>query len=245
MASPLIQGPSIWVRCLHQTLANTIVTFDDMNAALPTAAEGFEIVSSDNTNDKAAGTGALTMGIEYLDIAGAWHSDTLTLNGTTAVVSANSDYWRINDAYIITTGSSGSNVGAITGRKVSAGGNRFTIQATRNRAALGKFTVPAGYEFIFMGAQFSTSVITGALTPLKLVAVIEAEMNPRDRTYSAGVFTEICRGTNGLGRPIDLKPPTNNFIKIPALATIRARGSTETATTCEVAGSFWGVLSPV
>lgn len=242
--SALIQGPQVQVNCMHSAVANTVVTLNDAAITNATSGEGFEVVSTDNTQDKAAGTGALTIGIDYLDATGVWHHDTIVLNGTTAAVSGNADYWRVNDAYVLAAGSGGTNVGTITGRKVSAGGDKFKIAAARSTAALGQFTVPLGYEFAFLEAKFSGAVLASAVTPLKVQYWLEAEMGRADGSYTAGIWNILGRTTTALGREGKIQPPRNTFFVVPALATIRARAVTDNASGIEISGSFWGTLRP-
>ena len=51
----------------------------------PISAQQMEVVSTDNTNDKAGGTGVQTVCIAYLDSALVEKTTTVIMNGTTAV----------------------------------------------------------------------------------------------------------------------------------------------------------------
>lgn len=235
----LLSGPRIAVLCRHTAVTTGLVVLNDVSVADPAANEQEEVLSSDNTQDKAAGTGALTVGIDYLDQTGAQQHSDVTLNGTTAVGAPGTNYWRVNDFYVRTTGSGKTNVGTITLRKISAGGNRCQINLGCNRAAMGKFTVPLANEMALMGARFTGSLIAGAATPLKVTYQIEAEIDPNDGTYAPGQFTVLHWMTNGLGREVLYSPP--HYLVIPALATVRVRAVTE-AGTIEVSGGFWGIL---
>ncbi len=70
--------------------------------------------ASSSASDTAAGTGARTLTIYGIDGSYADVSETLTLNGTSNVATANS-YWHIYRALVATAGSGGTAVGTITG----------------------------------------------------------------------------------------------------------------------------------
>jgi hypothetical protein len=120
--------------------------------AWPTAAATLETVSS-SALDSATGIGARTLVLEGLDNAFAEISETVTLNGTTAVPSTK-QYRRLNRVYV--TGAAtydSSNVGGAAGLitvRIAGGG---AVQATLDRVdgmsldqtQVARYTVPAGY----------------------------------------------------------------------------------------------------
>jgi len=67
-------------------------------------------IASTSANDTAAGTGARTVLISYLDTNFHSQTETITLNGTTKVATTNSMY-RINTLIVLTAGTTGSNEG--------------------------------------------------------------------------------------------------------------------------------------
>lgn len=111
---------------------------------LPTqAAEALNIVSS-SANDAAAGTGQRTIRIEGLNSALSVVEETVTLNGTTPVVTS-STWVRVLRVFGLTAGSGGTNAGAITVKHNTTTANVFAvIKAGRSQAMLAAFTVPAG-----------------------------------------------------------------------------------------------------
>jgi hypothetical protein len=111
---------------------------------IPTqAAEALNVVSG-SANDTAAGTGARTIRVEGLDAAGAWQEETITLNGTTPVVTTTT-WLRVIRAYIVAAGSGTTNAGAITVKHNVTTANIFSvIKAGRGSSANAVFTVPAG-----------------------------------------------------------------------------------------------------
>jgi len=106
-------------------------------------------VSSSSTDDTAAGTGARTVEIFGLDGNYNEISETVTLNGQTAVNTTNS-YLRINRGIVRSAGSGGQNAGVIyagTGT-VTAGvpANKYlSIAIGDNQTLMALWTVPAGY----------------------------------------------------------------------------------------------------
>ena len=77
----------------------------------PTTASVLKI-SSSSTDDTAAGTGARTVVIVGLDGSYNQVSETVTLNGQTAVNTTNS-YLYVNQFYVASVGSGGANAGNI------------------------------------------------------------------------------------------------------------------------------------
>ncbi len=90
----------------------------------PTALTSLEMLSS-SANDTSAGSGAQTVFVQGIGTGWAETSETLTLNGTTAVALAN-QYFRIYRMYVVTSGTyatsaAGSHAGTITLRTSGAG----------------------------------------------------------------------------------------------------------------------------
>lgn len=130
-------------------------TFEDLwseggIASLPTAAETWEIVS-DNANDTAAGAGARTVLVSYLDDNLQSQSIIATMSGTTPV-TLNSDHFRVENSnglsggrcVVLTAGASGANEGKITVRVSGGGATRTTILPGISISENGQYTVPAG-----------------------------------------------------------------------------------------------------
>lgn len=121
-------------------------------------------VSSDDADDTALGNGARTIFIEGLDANYNVISETITLNGLTAVQTVNS-YLRINDAYVASAGTSNSAEGNIyfgTGT-VTAGIPATVydiIKFDYNTRVTGHYTVPAGHT-AYMDAGSITVGQTG------------------------------------------------------------------------------------
>lgn len=139
------QGINIDVDAGTEDVTELGATYTGMPVIPTQAGEALNIVSG-SANDAAAGTGQRTIKIVGLDANGALQSETVTLNGTTPVVTTTT-WLRVFRAYGLTAGSGGTNAGVITIKHNVTTANVFaTIVAGRSQAMLGVFTVPAGTE---------------------------------------------------------------------------------------------------
>lgn len=126
----------------------------------PTVASQLTIVST-NTNDDGSpvGTGARTVYIEGLDGNYAVVSETVTMDGTTGVTTANS-YLYVNQFYVATVGATGYNEGEITAK---VGATLYDIIALgNNQRTTGHYCVPAGYTAYIMVGTFSCGQASGS-----------------------------------------------------------------------------------
>jgi len=123
-------------------------------------------VSSTSANDTAAGTGARTVVVQGLDANYNEVSETVTMNGQTAVTMTTA-MLRVNYAYVATAGSSNCAVGEIyigTGT-VTAGVPATTydiIKFDYNNTTTGSYTIPAGYTGYVSQGLFSTGQAGGS-----------------------------------------------------------------------------------
>lgn len=123
-----------------------------------------ELVSS-SANDSAAGTGARTVRVDFLSSEYREFSETIVLNGETAVATTRTDILRINGATVLTAGSLGRNDGVITIRDAGAGTNRATIStfvegsSTPGQSFLDQmlYTVPAGFTMLVYSVDASVN----------------------------------------------------------------------------------------
>ncbi|HEY6018753.1 MAG TPA: hypothetical protein VIY48_02355 [Candidatus Paceibacterota bacterium] len=135
------------------------------------AAAGVQMsVVSTSANDTAAGTGIRTIDIHYLDANLAPMTETVTMNGTTPVLTVATNIRFIQCMHMATFGSGKSAAGNIT---ASNGGNTHSYVATGDvRCSSSVRMVPAGKRLIvadiFGGATDATSsanAIIRAATP--------------------------------------------------------------------------------
>lgn len=111
-------------------------------------------VVSASASDAAAGTGARQVKIIYFDSNGTGpFSETVTLNGTTAVNTNNVNLCYIEDIQVVSVGSGGANAGIISLKAATAGGG-----ATIGTIAVGDNQTFWAHHYV---AQGKTCNITG------------------------------------------------------------------------------------
>lgn len=123
-------------------------------------------VSSSSANDTAAGTGARTVVVQGLDANYNEVTETVTMNGQTAVTMTAS-LLRVNYAYVVTAGSGNSAAGNIyIGTGTVTSGVPATvydiIKLDYNNTTTGSYTVPAGYTGYVSQGLFSTGQASGS-----------------------------------------------------------------------------------
>ena len=106
-------------------------------------------ISSASTDDTSSGTGARTVFIEGVNGTGSLVTETVTLNGQTAV-NTTKEYDAIERMSVLTVGSGGKNAGIIyAGTGVVTSGVPATIYsaigAGENNSMVGHWTCPSGY----------------------------------------------------------------------------------------------------
>lgn len=133
----------------------------------PSAESVLKISSSSNNDDgDPAGTGARTVYIEGLDGDYNVVSETVTLNGQTAVNTTNS-YLYVNQFYVLTVGSGGSNAGVLyagTGT-VTSGVPAVIydlIEVGYNQRTTAHYCVPAGYTGYMVKGTITTGQASGS-----------------------------------------------------------------------------------
>ena len=123
----------------------------------PSAAAQVWVIST-SANDTSAGTGVRTVFVKGLDANYAEISETITMNGVTAVQTVNS-YLRINNLYALTTGTGLVSAGTITCQSTNVGGNIYRsipTGYTQDRSLV--YTTPAGFTGFIANLSFSAGV---------------------------------------------------------------------------------------
>lgn len=111
------------------------------NWVAPTTARTHDIVSS-SASDTSAGVGARTVLVEGLSAANNLQSETVTMNGTLNVPTANT-YTMIHRLTVLTAGSNNHNVGNITATAQTDATVTCFLYATTNRSMMGIYKIPA------------------------------------------------------------------------------------------------------
>ena len=123
------------------------------------AADQLEVLSSD-ANDTSAGTGARTVELQGLDSSWNLLTETVTMNGTSAVTTTGS-FLRIFRARVVTGGTSLRNEGTITIRDQDTSTTRALITngATdgMGQTLMAVYTIPAGKTGYIININVSSS----------------------------------------------------------------------------------------
>jgi hypothetical protein len=134
-------------------------------------------IASASANDTAAGTGARTVRITYLDSTGSGpYTETVTLNGTSYVNTVATNICFIEQIDVITAGSGGSNAGVITLKAATAGGGATigTINTGDNQTFWAHHYIPTGKEANITGVSVShngTTVGSGGVFVIKALPI--------------------------------------------------------------------------
>jgi hypothetical protein len=101
-------------------------------------------IASSSASDAAAGTGARTVMLVYLNASYAPCYETITLNGTTPVNTVATNILRVQDLHVVTIGSGAGNAGVITLANTAGSVTYSVMGIDINRARSAIYTVPAG-----------------------------------------------------------------------------------------------------
>lgn len=123
-------------------------------------------VSSTSANDTAAGTGARTVYILGINGTGGYTSETVVLNGQTAVNTVHA-YDSIERMSVVTAGSGLANAGDIT---IGTGVVTLGVPAVpygqiatgENSSLMGHWTCPTGYTGYIVSGSISSGTETGS-----------------------------------------------------------------------------------
>lgn len=124
-------------------------------------------IKSSSVNDTSAGTGARTVTINYLNTSFQLKSETITLNGTTAVNTVSTDIAFIENIIVSTVGTTGGgNAGTIslfTGL-AGAGSAWASIAASDNTTYYAHHYVRAGFTCYLLNVSGGSTTVAGAVT---------------------------------------------------------------------------------
>lgn len=120
-------------------------------------------MNSTSANDTSAGTGARTVKVTYLDTSFVLKTETITLNGTTAVNTAASDMAYIEKMEVASVGNTGGNAGTIQlWTQTAAGGSVWaSIAASDNQTFYAHHYVPTGVTCYIISMTGGATVVAG------------------------------------------------------------------------------------
>lgn len=194
---------------------------------LPAAAAVVSTVST-SAEDGVAGDGILTMTIEGLDANYVEIAETITMNGTSAVLTSAS-FLRINRMYGATAGSTGDAAGVIT---ASISGNaQATITVAHGQTLQVLYTVPAGHTLYIASLVLATGKVGAA-------ANLKAQLMVHDGTAD-GVWRSL--NATHLYEAIFDESDLLGYIAIGEKSELRLQGISD-APNLNLSGSIHGVL---
>jgi hypothetical protein len=179
---------------------------------MPTTAVSLEAVS-DDADDTAAGAGARTLYIEGLALDGSIVTQTIAMNGLTAVPIP-TPLWRLYRWYVATSGvyattATGSHEGVITIRVASAGATWSQLDMTpypHSQSEIGWYTVPAGYTAYLFLQEINVDSTKSA----DIIFVRRENANTVAAPFSAMRMLAQYVGVAG-SSPSDQNAPINSF----------------------------------
>lgn len=124
-------------------------------------------IKSSSASDASAGVGAQTITINYLNTSFVLKQDTVTLNGTTAVNTNQTDIAFIESLVVATVGTQGGgNVGTISLFTTTAGGGTVwaSIAPSDNTTYYAHHYVPSGVSCYLLNISGGATVAAGAVT---------------------------------------------------------------------------------
>lgn len=125
----------------------------------PVAETQMEVVSS-SVQDDVGGTGVITVYINYLDGNYNEYTETVSMNGTTAVPTVAKNIYRVNNFRAASVGTGGQAAGNIELRGIGGGTVYSYMLATYTRARNIVFTVPKDKILYITSIAYSCSEAT-------------------------------------------------------------------------------------
>ncbi len=165
------------------------------NIIFQTSAQTLSVVSS-SANDVAAGTGARTLRIQGLDSSFNLLETTITLTGTTPVVTTGIEFIRVFRMSVETAGSTGNNVGNITATYSSTTNTAAYIDAANGQTLMTVYTVPNGYT----GYLLSLNVSSGKDQEMTF-KVITRDNTITDAGFQTKQYLEVRGGLTYINFP--------------------------------------------
>ncbi len=188
-----------------------------------------KVASTDNTNDNAAGTGALTVQVQGLDASGDAQTNNVTMGGQSEVTTG-STFSAVFALVVLTTGSNNANTGTIhCGTGTFTAGvpavRMLSMEIGHNRSLSAYYVVPLAKSLVLR--QFIATVATS-----------NKDVEVRIETSSNGVLW-ITQAPFGL----EAGDFTTEIKGLPALASnthirLRVAGAATSTVTAFLAGEL-------
>lgn len=129
----------------------------------PQGTDAQRSLNSTSANDTSAGTGARTVTLTYLNTSFVLKTETVTMNGTTAVNTVATDIAFIESIVVASVGSVGGNVGTIQvwTATAAAGSVWGSIAASDNQTFWAHHYVPTGVTCYLLTVTAGATVVAG------------------------------------------------------------------------------------
>lgn len=177
----------------------------------PTSAEILKVSSSDADDDgDPAGNGARTIQLYGLSEGYALQDETITLNGQTAVATANS-YIRVFRAKVLSAGSSDWNEGTISVKDNANAVTLLTIEPKMSQTLMALFTIPAGYTG-YIHSWFASTGLAKVTSALLCV-------RPFGQVFQLKRYIELYRSSYKETFEFPEPVPEKSDISLRAMAT--------------------------
>ncbi len=197
------------------------------------AGEQMTVISQNNADNGTSATGALTIGIDYLDASGNEQTTSLTMNGRTAVDLTPSDVRFVQDMYVTSVGSNTVAEGDIRIYKNSDDTLVYSMIAGGGNMSM----VP--HKMVPLGKTLHLKMWVPGEAQLRRCAIrLRADCtNAVPPVRQAGVFlfksVVYLRGTSAGAIPL--------AYTIPALSIVKASAFAD-QTGADTSVHWWGVL---
>jgi len=169
--------------------------------------------------DNSATTGAQAVKVSYLDDAFAEHNEIIITNGTTPVVTVNTDIYRVNVFRVIAAGSGGGNAGAIDVRNTADTPIYSQIATGINRATNITYTVPASKELYIYNILLSAgSNVANRPVRFMTLATFDSSTSRKIPLYMPYTNVIVTDGSVDVPIEIPTKFPAGVDIKVSAIS---------------------------
>jgi len=230
-----VTGWSIFEAFGERENIGTTVTGEDIwpgtATTIPTpadAGEQMELVST-SANDTAAGPGARTVTVNYIDAAGAAQSEDVTMNALVGVPLTATTVRFVQDIHTKASGSGGVAAGAITIYKQGAASTVYSIiEAGTNHSMVCAKMVPAGKQVLMQ--EFHGQAAKSKRESLRISST------DADGVLEPGIFLffqTLYLQDSATSIPVHHVHPPLSIIKVTSFAG---------ATAGDAGCGFWGYL---
>lgn len=168
--------------------AATDVLIRDQDGLALQVPQGVQMsIVSTSANDAAAGTGARTVVVEYLNGDLDYSFEMVTLNGTTPVLTLATDVRWVQALHVATVGSGGKAAGDIN---VTNGGATYLKVMTGDRTSHNSFTRVPRQRRMFV-TQMYAGASSGSSASRVLVEAVSTQINGLDQSET-GLYYKVA-----------------------------------------------------